>query len=49
MIGGNGKRLGTLVVLVDDGWVTNSGGGGSVDEFWVRWKMKGLQTKVIKV
>ena len=33
MIGGNGKRLGTLVVLVDDGWVTNSGGGGSVDEF----------------
>ena len=41
MIGGNGRWLGKLVVPVDDGWVIDSGGGGSVEEFWVRWKMKG--------
>ena len=39
-IGGNGRRLGTLVVPMDDGWVTDSGGGGSINEFWVRRKMK---------
>ena len=39
-IGGNGRRLETLVVPMDDGWVTDSGGGGSINEFWVRRKMK---------